>query len=110
LQRRGRGSQLREEPPARGGADLRPLHASRTGIRASRKGLIWRNRSGGAALHRTFASSPLRGEDRGEGAVACVEIDSKRSSGPASKPSCPLIRPFGPPRTESGAGAAARRG
>src|SRR5690606_4749432 len=40
LQRRGRGSQLREEPPARGRAHLRPLDPGRAGVRAGREGLI----------------------------------------------------------------------
>ena len=39
LQRRRRGSQLREEPPARGGADLRSFDPGGTGIRAGREGL-----------------------------------------------------------------------
>ena len=39
LQRRGRGSQLRKEPPARGGVDLRPVHPGGAGVRPGRKGL-----------------------------------------------------------------------
>src|SRR5690606_11343818 len=46
LQRRGRGSQLREEPPARGGADLRPLHPGGTRIRPGREGLKPPERTG----------------------------------------------------------------
>jgi preprotein translocase subunit SecE len=39
LQRRGRGGRLRQEPRASVGADLRPFHAGRAGVRAGREGL-----------------------------------------------------------------------
>ena len=39
LQRHRRGSQLRKEPPARGGADLRSLDPGGAGVRPGREGL-----------------------------------------------------------------------
>ena len=52
LQRRGRGSQLREEPPARGGADLRALDAGGAGIRPGREGLTNQNLAGASGSPR----------------------------------------------------------
>ena len=49
LQRHGRGSQLREEPPARGGADFRPFDPGRARVRPGGKGLTTRRRSSGIA-------------------------------------------------------------